>query len=209
MLNADVITFQEFVMNEPLPLSRIQEAVLEFLQGRDDAVLFGAQAVNAYVSEPRATQDVDILSTRANELAEELRTSLSETFHIAVRGRKIGEKGIRLYQVRKEGNRQLVDIRPVSKFPKTEIFEEVRVISPAELIASKVVSFQSRYGKSKSWTDRRDLTVLLLRFPDLKVEGGDVSKIMESNQAPSEAVRIWKELVGQELEPEDDEDLSF
>lgn len=196
-------------MNEPLPLSRIQEAVLEFLQGRDDAVLFGAQAVNAYVSEPRATQDVDILSTRANELAEELRTSLSETFHIAVRGRKIGEKGIRLYQVRKEGNRQLVDIRPVSKFPKTEIFEEVRVISPAELIASKVVSFQSRYGKSKSWTDRRDLTVLLLRFPDLKVEGGDVSKIMESNQAPSEAVRIWKELVGQELEPEDDEDLSF
>ena len=45
-------------MHEPLPLSRIQEAVLEFLQGRDDAVLFGAQAVNAYVNEPRATQDV-------------------------------------------------------------------------------------------------------------------------------------------------------
>ena len=53
MLNADVITFQEFVMHEPLPLSKIQEAVLEFLQGRTDAVLFGAQAVNAYVSEPR------------------------------------------------------------------------------------------------------------------------------------------------------------
>ena len=60
-------------MHEPLPLSRIQEAVLEFLQGRTDAVLFGAQAVNAYVSEPRATQDVDIMSTRASEFAEELR----------------------------------------------------------------------------------------------------------------------------------------
>ena len=75
MLNAEILTFQEFAMHEPLPLSKIQGAVLEFLQGRDDAVLFGAQAVNAYVSEPRATQDVDILSTRARELAEELRQS--------------------------------------------------------------------------------------------------------------------------------------
>lgn len=58
MLNAEVLTFREFVTHEPLPLSRIQGAVLEFLQGRDDAVLFGAQAVNAYVTEPRATQDV-------------------------------------------------------------------------------------------------------------------------------------------------------
>jgi hypothetical protein len=209
MLNADVVTFQEFVMHEPLPLSRIQEAVLEFLQGREDAVLFGAQAVNAYVSEPRATQDVDILSTRADELAEELREYLSEKFHIAVRVRRIGDKGIRLYQVRKERNRHLVDIRPVSKFPRTEVFEQVRVISPADLIASKVISFESRYGKSKSWTDRRDLTVLLLRFPDMKVEGGDVSKILESNEAGSEVLRIWKELVNQDLQPEDDDDLSF
>src|SRR2546429_9745763 len=104
MLNADVLTFQEFVMHEPLPLSKIQEGVLEFLQGRDDAVLFGAQAVNAYVSEPRATQDVDVLSTRAKELAEELRKNLSERFHIAVRIREIGEgKGFRIYQTRKEG----------------------------------------------------------------------------------------------------------
>lgn len=77
-------------MHEPLPLSKIQKAVLEFLQGRDDAVLFGAQAVNAYVSEPRATQDIDIMSTRATEFAEELREHLSERFHIAVRIREIG-----------------------------------------------------------------------------------------------------------------------
>lgn len=49
MLNADVLTFREFVMHETLPLSKIHQAVLEFLQGREDAVLFGAQAVNAYV----------------------------------------------------------------------------------------------------------------------------------------------------------------
>jgi hypothetical protein len=61
MFGADVLTFREFVMNEPLPLSTIHGAVLEFLRDRDDAVLFGAQAVNAYVSEPRMTEDVDIV----------------------------------------------------------------------------------------------------------------------------------------------------
>lgn len=34
-------------MHEPLPLATIQQAVLEFLQGRGDAVVFGALAVNA------------------------------------------------------------------------------------------------------------------------------------------------------------------
>ena len=91
MLNADVLTFQEFVMHETLPLSKIHEAVLEFLQGREDVVLFGAQAVNAYVSEPRMTQDVDLLSIRAKDLAEELRVFLSERFHIAVRIREVAE----------------------------------------------------------------------------------------------------------------------
>ncbi len=56
MLNAGVLTFKEFAMREPLPLSTIHEAVLEFLRGRDDAVVFGATAVNAYVAEPRTTK---------------------------------------------------------------------------------------------------------------------------------------------------------
>ncbi len=68
-------------MRETLPLSKIHQTVLEFLQGRKDVVLFGAQAVNAYVSEPRMTQEVDLLSTRAKEFSEELREHLSETFH--------------------------------------------------------------------------------------------------------------------------------
>ena len=41
------LTFQEFAMRESVPLAIIQGAVLEFLRGRTDAVLFGAQAVNA------------------------------------------------------------------------------------------------------------------------------------------------------------------
>ncbi|CAN5861026.1 hypothetical protein BH24ACI1_BH24ACI1_20280 [soil metagenome] len=164
-------------MRETLPLSRIHETVLEFLQGREDVVLFGAQAVNAYVSEPRMTQDIDLLSTDAANLAEKLRAFLSDKFHIAVRVREIGDKGLRVCQVRKEGNRHLIDVRLVAEFPETQTIEKIRVLSPVELIASKVISYHSRFGKSKSWTDRRDLTVLLLQFPELK------EKVSESLRA--------------------------
>jgi len=85
MLNAGVLTFQEFAMREPLPLAIVHEAVLEFVRGRDDVVVFGATAVNAYVAEPRMTQDIDLMSTRAAELAGEVREFLSERFHIAMR----------------------------------------------------------------------------------------------------------------------------
>lgn len=209
MLNAEVLTFQEFVTHEPLPLSKIQGAVLEFLQGRDDAVLFGAQAVNAYVSEPRATQDVDIVSTRAKELAEELREHLSERFHIAVRIREIKDKGLRIYQTRKEGNRHLVDIRIEDKLPPHQDVEQIRVLTPPHLIASKVTSYRSRFGQAKSWSDRRDLTLLLLRFPELKVSGGEVDAALDGRSATAEAKEFWLELVNQELIIEDDDDLSF
>ncbi len=106
MLNAGTLTFKEFAMREPLPLATIHDAVLQFLRGRDDAVVFGAQAVNAYVGEPRMSQDIDLVSTRAAELAEELRDYLSERFHIAVRVPVIGaDKGYRLFQIQKPRNR--------------------------------------------------------------------------------------------------------
>lgn len=210
MLNADVLTFQEFVTHEPLPLSKIQQAVLEFLQGRDDAVLFGAQAVNAYVSEPRATQDVDILSTRAKDLAEELREHLSEKFHIAVRVRQIGEKGLRLYQVRTEGNRHLVDIRIQNEFPATQTIENIRVLTPVELIVSKVIAYQSRRGKPKSGTDWRDLAMLLVRFPELKSTDGEVARILLLRNAGESAIGFWSDLVQQDFSIDDeDNDLSF
>jgi hypothetical protein len=210
MLNADVLTFQEFAMHETLPLSKIQEAVLEFLQGRDDAVLFGAQAVNAYVSEPRMTQDVDVLSTRARGLAEDLCGDLSEKFHIAVRVREIKEKGFRIYQVRKEGNRHLVDIRPVTELPESETIENIRVLSPAELLASKMISFQARLGKPKSGTDWRDMAVLLLKFPELKSETGEIADLLIKKGGDDAVLNAWRKIAAQDLRVEDDdEDLMF
>lgn len=71
-LNAAALTFREFVMKEELPLASIHAAVFEALRDRNDALIFGAQAVNAYVDEPRMTQNINVMSTRAAELSNEL-----------------------------------------------------------------------------------------------------------------------------------------
>ena len=210
MINADVLTFQEFMTHEPLPLSTIQNAVLEFLQGRDDIVLFGSQAVNAYAAKPRMTQDVDLLSNRPEEVSEELCGFLNKKFHIAVRVRKIGEKGLRVYQTRKEGNRHLVDIRIVEELPTAETIENIKILSPAELVASKVVSYESRKGQPKAGTDWRDMAVMLLEFPELKVETGEVFEILKIRKANQKVLNTWREIVGEELQVEtEDEDLLF
>jgi len=193
-------------MREPLPLATVHEAVLEFVRGRDDVVVFGATAVNAYVSEPRMTQDIDLMSTRATELAEELRSFLGERFHIAIRVRVIGDgKGYRVFQIRKEGNRHLVDLRPVATLPQAELIDGVRVVTAAELIARKVISLHSRRGQPKSGTDWRDVAMLLLTFPNLKTESGPVSEILNSLGATEEVMKTWNEVVHQEISMPDDD----
>ena len=193
-------------MREPLPLATVHEAVLEFVRGRDDVVVFGATAVNAYVSEPRMTQDIDLMSTRAAELALELRDFLNERFHIAIRVQVIGDgKGYRVFQIRKEGNRHLVDLRPVATLPQAELIDGVRVVTAAELIARKVISLHSRRGQPKSDTDWRDVAMLLLTFPNLKVESGPVSEILNSLGATEAEMKTWSEVVHQEISVPDDD----
>lgn len=194
-------------MREPLPLATVHDAVLEFLRGRKDVVVFGATAVNAYSSEPRMTQDIDLMSIRAEELAEELRAYLSERFHIAVRIRTVaGGKGYRLFQIQKTGNRHLADVRPVSSLPKAQLIEDILVMSPPELIARKVVSYQARRGQPKSGTDWRDLAMLILAFPELKSESGPVSDALSELKVNEAVMNEWRALVAQEISAPADED---
>jgi len=194
-------------MREPLPLATIHEAVLEFLRGRDDIVLFGATAVNAYVDEPRMTQDIDLMSTHAAELAEELRAHLATKFHVAMRVRVIGGgKGYRLFQVQKTGNRHLVDVRPVRSLPQSQTVDEIQVASPPELIARKVISFHARRGQPKAGTDWRDLAILLLTFPELKSKSGAVSDVLEALGVSEEVIKEWHEVVAQQISSPRDED---
>lgn len=207
MLNAGVLTFQEFTKHELLPLATLHEAVLEFLRHRDDVVLFGAQAVNAYVKEPRMTQDIDLLSIRAADLAQELQRYLQKRFHIAVRVRTIGKgRGYRIYQTQKSGSRHLVDIRPIKTLPSARRIENVLVMAPADLIASKVISYHQRQGKPKAGTDWRDVAMLLLTFPDLKRESGPVAERLQATGTDPAVLAVWKEIVAQEILPDDEAD---
>jgi hypothetical protein len=207
MFGTDMLTFREFMMHETLPLSAIHDAIFQFLRNRDDAAVFGAQAVNAYVGEPRMTQDVDLLALRAAELAEELRSHLSDKFHIAIRVREVSEgRGYRLYQIQKTGNRHLADLRPVASLPDVRRIEEILIVSPEELIAGKVVSYVQRRGKPKAGTDWRDLAMLLLRFPELKSETGKVAERLKTMQASPQALSAWSEIVSTDISAEDDED---
>ncbi|MEA2205956.1 MAG: hypothetical protein QOE77_2732 [Blastocatellia bacterium] len=207
MLNAGVLTFREFAMREALPLATVHEAVLDFLRRRDDVVVFGATAVNAYVGEPRMTQDIDLMSTRAKELAEELREHLDARFHITMRVRTVrGDKGYRLFQMQKSGNRHLVDVRPVESLPESQTIQDVRILAPTELIAYKVLSFHSRRGQPKSFSDMRDLAMLFLTFPDMKTEAGAVSRVLSSLGANAEEIETWSDLVAQDLKPPTDDD---
>ena len=194
-------------MSESLPLATIQEAVLEFLRGRDDAVMFGAQAVNAYVPEPRMSQDIDLLSTRAAELAEELRTHLSDKFHVAVRIREVADRrGYRLYQIQKTGNRHLVDIRLVQSLPPSQRISQVLVASPEELIALKVIAYHQRRGQPKSGTDWRDVAMLLLTFPELKSNDGLVTERLKAENAGEDVMNLWSDLVKQAIQSTDEDD---
>ena len=196
-------------MREPLLLATIHDAVLEFLRGRDDAVVFGAQAVNAYVGEPRMSPAIDLVSTRATELAAELREYLSGCFHIAVRVRVIGAgKGYRLFQIQKPRNRHLVDVRTAESLPHAERIEDVLVMSPPELIAHKVIAYHARRGQPKAGTDWRDLAMLLLTFPELKKDESAVTETLRSLGATEDVMQTWRELVAQELiETEDDSEF--
>jgi hypothetical protein len=201
------LTLREFAMRESLPLATIHEAVLEFLRHRDDAALFGAQAVNAYVDEPRMTQDVDILSTRAEALAEELRKTLADRFHIAVRTRSVANgRGFRIFQLRQPRNRHLVDVQQVEQLPPNQLVMDIRVPTPEELIAQKIVSCSIRGAQPKGDTDRRDLKLMLLRHPQLKSESGPVMERLKANAADAAAIEQWHRLVASDIRADESED---
>lgn len=209
MLNAGVLTFQEFAIGQTLPLATIQAAVFEFLQNRNDVVVFGAQAVNAWVNEPRMTQDIGLLALNAAALAEEIRALLSQQFQIAVRVREVKAGiGYRVYQLQKTGNRHLVDIRSVETLPAADRIENVLILSPPTLIAQKVIAFHQRRGKPKAGTDWRDIAMLLLTFPDLKQDPGTVTDALVEAQVSVDILAVWQELVQQDIQPiDEDEDF--
>jgi hypothetical protein len=110
--------------------------------------------------------------------------------------------------MQKTGNRHLVDVRPVDALPESQTIEDIRVLTPAELIAYKVISYNSRRGKPKAGTDWRDLAMLLLTFPELKSNSGKVNEILQTLEASEEVKNEWRDLVAQVISlPDDDSEF--
>jgi hypothetical protein len=61
------------------------------------------------------------------------------------------------------------------------------VIAPPDLIASKVISYHRRLAQPKSFTDRRDIAMLLLQFPEFKSEAGPVMDCLRAAGAENES----------------------
>ena len=200
------LTLREFMTRESLPLASIFREILVYLRTRPDAVVFGAHAVNAYAEPERMTADIDLLSTDAAGLAEDLRRLLSDRFHIAVRVREPVTGGFRVYQLREPKNRHLVDVRQIPILPSHRELEGVRVVAPAELAAMKAISMTTRAGQEKGLSDRLDLHRLLRAFPDLRENEGTVSEIMQAMGAADAAVTGWLDVVRRPLTVGDDID---
>lgn len=115
-------------------------------------------------------------------------------------------RGYRLYQVQKSGNRYLVDLRSVKRLPLTQRIEQILIMAPAELVASKMISYHQRRGKPKAGTDWRDLALLLLKFPELKSNSGLVVDCLQASGVEAEIFTVWQEIVATEIKPEEDED---
>lgn len=199
------LTLCEFVVAEALPLSEITRAVFEFLRAnKKHAVLFGAHAVNLYADPPRMTYDVDVMTDLdAETMAESLRAHLAAKFHIAVRVRK-AERGFRVYQVQKTGNRHLVDVRGITPRVNIRDFKGIHVIDPVDLVAMKVISLKARANRPKGLTDRVDLERLLVARPELREDPLLVVEAL-GRLGHEELVDAWYELASHPMEADEDD----
>jgi hypothetical protein len=201
----------EYLMHEPLPLHRIQEAIFEFCRGRGDIAIFGAQAVNIYVTLPRMSQDVDILATDPRRIAEVLAAELGARFHVAIRVREVKPGiGYRVYQLASGANRHLADVRRADfALDDAKELDDVRYVSLRVLVAMKVCALTKRRAAPKGATDLADLRRLLIAHPELRGADPAMEEALERVGADAAARAVWEELVAAPTVTDDDTDEGY
>ena len=206
-----MLSVTEYLMGEPVPLVRVHDAVFDFCRGREDVVVFGAQAVNFHVREQRMTQDVDLFSTQPRATAEALAAALRKSLHIAARVREVREgQGYRIYQARKQGKRHLADVRLLD-FPLDDAVAAngLRFTPPALTIAMKVFALSRRRLTPKGATDLADLRRLLLAFPKLRRKNGPVAEAIARVGGGAEARAAWAALVREPIVSDEEADEGY
>jgi hypothetical protein len=199
------VTFKESMTQEKPTLADVFDAVLVFLAGRQDVVVFGSFAVNAYAEPPRMTADIDMMSTNADRLLIELCEMLRDRFHVAVRVRSVAQgRGFRIYQLRKPENRHLIDVRSVDALPSNRRIGNVLVVQPEDLVVMKLKSFASRRHTDKGISDRLDIHRMLLTYPDFRTPGGPIDQRLQD--ADPRTLDAWSEIRSERIERADDDE---
>jgi len=195
---------------ESLGLSRADlfRAVAELLRTRSDAVIVGAHAVNAYVSRARTSDDVDVLSTDGEGLAQELATQLCARFHtgFVVRSDAGGVRH-RVHELRAPKERPFCDVRTVAALPPFEVHDQLQIVAPVGLVAGKTMRYAARRRQPNGGTDLADLRRLLLQFADFTtVRSSTIAEQIRAIGGSEDAVRTWEALCLDRIEPgEEDE----
>lgn len=198
-------------MHEILPIHRIQEAIFDFCRERQDLAIFGAQAVNLYVNQPRMTQDVDLLCASPADLAAALALRLGEQFHIATRVRELRPgKAYRVFQIRAEGNRHLADLR-LAEFPLTDLVERdgIRYVGLPVLTALKVCALVKRRLAPKGATDLADLRRILLAHPELRRDEAGILEAIRVVGGAEPERQQWRTLLTEPLVSDEDSDDGY
>lgn len=196
-------------MGEPLPLHRVHAAIFDFCRDRPGLVIFGAQAVNSYVRDPRMTQDVDIFSATPKETAGELAHALHDELELAAREVKAGV-AYRVYQKRSDGPRHLADVRLSELDPSEAVARDgVRYVPPDLLVAMKVTAWTRRRLAPKGGTDLADIRRLLLARPELREQPERVGQRLRVMGASEDAMQAWDELRAAPLVSDEDVDEGY
>ena len=205
-MHINCLTLHDLGSTMEVSLSEIQRSLLTFLQKRSDVVIFGAYAVNAYLQpdEVRMTADVDMQTLQGQLLVTRIIEHLHREFHIATRSREVKPgQAWRIYQVLRSGNRHLVDIRQVEHLPDFEVINQIQVLSPLELMVTKIISAYARQHQPKGFSDLRDLYSLMLTFPELVSQ----VKLPVENETIQD---FWNNIKLRQIDfPQPDNDLTY
>ncbi|HVT44879.1 MAG TPA: nucleotidyl transferase AbiEii/AbiGii toxin family protein [Thermoanaerobaculia bacterium] len=188
----------------------MQEVIFSFCADRPDVTVFGAQAVNLYTRVPRMSEDVDLLASDPAAAAEALAGRLGEELHVATRVREI-RAGVayRVFQVRKEGDRHLADVRLRMPLGETTVRDGIRYVSLVDLVAMKVLALSARGSAPKGATDLADLRRLLLSHPEIRSSEAGVTDTIRRFGGSVHAVEAWAELLAAPLVSDEDADEGY
>jgi hypothetical protein len=85
--------------------------------------------------------------------------------------------------------------------PSWQLAGNVRVVTPEEAVAGKLLAYVGRQGKPQSFVHRRDLAELLLAFPVLKTGIGPVRERLVAVGASCESLEPRSGIEREEIVP--------